>query len=149
MRKLTGAICVLVLAGLIVFAQTGRRQEPVEIENMTYPEIYSAIHDHGKTTVLVYNGGTEQRGPHAVLGGHTLMAQAIAPMIARKLGNALVAPVLAQPKTTGVQIVMFLATQMVAMAWARAARNTGLPAQRLEQEFINLMRAGGGLESRG
>jgi len=95
MRKLTGAICVLVLAGLIVFAQTGRRQEPVEIENMTYPEIYSAIHDHGKTTVLVYNGGTEQRGPHAVLGGHTLMARAIAPMIARKLGNALVAPVLA------------------------------------------------------
>jgi DNA polymerase III subunit delta len=60
----------------------------------------------------------------------------------------LVAPVLAQPKTTGVQIVMFLATQTVAMAWARAARNSGLPAQRLEQEFINLMRAGGGFPGR-
>jgi creatinine amidohydrolase len=67
---------------------------PVEIELMTYAEIYSAIHQQGKTTVLIYNGGTEQRGPHAVLGGHTIMAHATAPAIARKLGNALVAPVL-------------------------------------------------------
>ena len=94
MRKLAGTICILVLVIAIGLAQTGPRQEQVEIELMTYPEIYSAIHDHGKTTVLVYNGGTEQRGPHAVLGGHTFMARAIAPMVARKLGNALVAPVL-------------------------------------------------------
>src|SRR5262245_49065457 len=67
---------------------------PVEIELMTYPEIYSAIHEQGKTTVIIYNGGTEQRGPHAVLGGHTLIARVTAPAIARKLGNALVAPVL-------------------------------------------------------
>jgi len=94
MRKLTGTICVLGLATVIVFAQKVQTQEQVEIEMMTYPEIYSAIHNQGKTTVLIYNGGTEQRGPHAVLGGHTFMARAIAPMIARKLGNALVAPVL-------------------------------------------------------
>src|SRR3989442_10776991 len=68
--------------------------DAVEIELMTYPEIYSAIHEKGKTTVLVYNGGTEQRGPHAVLGGHTFMARRTAEAIARKLGNALVAPVL-------------------------------------------------------
>src|SRR5215472_6487529 len=94
MQKLTWTICLLTLAGLIAFAQTAQRQEQVEIEQMTYPEIYSAIHNRGKTTVLIYNGGTEQRGPHAILGGHTLMARAIAPMIARQLGNALVAPVL-------------------------------------------------------
>src|SRR5437667_2417495 len=94
MRKLAATICILALVIAIGLAQTGPRQEQVEIELMTYPEIYSAIHDHGKTTVLVYNGGTEQRGPHAVLGGHTFMARAIAPMVARKLGNALVAPVL-------------------------------------------------------
>lgn len=68
--------------------------DPVEIELMTYPEIYSAIHEQGKTTVIIFNGGTEQRGPHAVLGGHTFMARATAPAIARRLGNALVAPVL-------------------------------------------------------
>ena len=84
MRKLTSTICVLGLATVIVFAQKAQTQEQVEIEMMTYPEIYSAIHDQGKTTVLIYNGGTEQRGPHAVLGGHTFMARAIAPMIAPK-----------------------------------------------------------------
>ena len=94
MARLTLTIFVLLLASVIALAQRAQKQEIVEIELMTYPEIYSAIHDHGKTTVLVYNGGTEQRGPHAVLGGHTFMARAIAPAIARKLGNALVAPVL-------------------------------------------------------
>lgn len=94
MRKFRFAICIITLASVIAFAQRAQKQEPVEIELMTHTEIYSAIHDHGKTTVLVYNGGTEQRGPHAVLGGHTLMARAIASQIARKLGNALVAPVL-------------------------------------------------------
>ena len=29
----------------------------------------------GKTTVLVAVGGTEIRGPHAVLGGHTILAR--------------------------------------------------------------------------
>src|SRR4029450_5068867 len=94
MPRMTIAICVLLLASVTAFGQSAQKEEVVEIELMTYPEIYSAIHDRGKTPVLVYNGGTEQRGPHAVLGGHTLMARAIAPMIARKLNNALVAPVL-------------------------------------------------------
>ncbi|HUQ93429.1 MAG TPA: creatininase family protein [Bryobacteraceae bacterium] len=67
---------------------------PLEIERLTHAEIHDAIHKQGKTTVLIYNGGTEQRGPHAVLGGHTFMARRTAEAIARKLGNALVAPVL-------------------------------------------------------
>ena len=94
MPRMTITISVLLLASVSAFGQRAQKQEVVEIELMTYPEVYSAIHDHGKTTVLVYNGGTEQRGPHAVLGGHTFMARAIAPAIARKLGDALVAPVL-------------------------------------------------------
>ncbi len=94
MQKLAATICVLSFVTMIIFAQKAQTQERVEIEMMTYPEIYSAIHNQGKTTVLIYSGGTEQRGPHAVLGGHTFMARSIAPMIARKLGNALVAPVL-------------------------------------------------------
>src|ERR1041384_5864421 len=67
---------------------------PVEIEKMTTGEIYDEIHKQVKTTVLIYNGGTEQRGPHAVLGGHTFMARRTAEAIARRLGNALAAPVL-------------------------------------------------------
>ena len=68
-------------------------QEQVDIELMTYPEIAAAM-QNGKTTVLVYNGGTEQRGPHAILGYHTLIARRASVEIARQLGNALVAPVL-------------------------------------------------------
>src|SRR5436190_24301471 len=64
MPRPTLTVCVFFLASVIVLAQRAERQELVDIELMTYPEIYSAIHDHGKTTVLVYNGGTEQRGPH-------------------------------------------------------------------------------------
>ena len=78
----------------ILFSASLSWAQPVDTELMTYPEIYSAIHEQGKTTVIVFNGGTEQRGPHAVLGGHTIMAKATASAIARKLGNALVAPVL-------------------------------------------------------
>ena len=84
-----------ILAALLTaVACSAQDSPPVEIDLMTYPEIYSAIHEQGKTTVIIFNGGTEQRGPHAVLGGHTIMARATAPAIARRLGNALVAPVL-------------------------------------------------------
>jgi creatinine amidohydrolase len=97
---------VLSAGGIAMGQQT---QTPVEIELMTYPEIFAAIHDQGKTTVLVVNGGTEQRGPHAVLGGHSLTAKPQGVDIARKLGNALVAPVMPfsiagghlNPKTPG------------------------------------------------
>src|SRR6516165_9798156 len=93
MHKFACIIAIGVLASVIALAQTAQKQEQVEIEQMTYPEIHSAIHDRGKTTVLIYNGGTEQRGPHAVLGGRSLITHKISTMIAKKLGNALVAPV--------------------------------------------------------
>ncbi len=79
---------------LAVGACFGRPAQPVLMEMMTYPEVFSAIHEHGMTTVLIFNGGTEQRGPQAVLGGHTLIARRAAEAIALRLGNALVAPVL-------------------------------------------------------
>ena len=42
-------------AGGLAMAQENEGQ--VEIELMTYPEIYAAVHEQGKTTVLVVNGG--------------------------------------------------------------------------------------------
>jgi creatinine amidohydrolase len=61
---------------------------------MTWPEVKAAL-AAGKTTALVYTGGTEQRGPQNVNGGHTLMARATVRAIALKLGNAIAMPVLA------------------------------------------------------
>lgn len=65
----------------------------VDFEMMTWQEVKKAI-ESGKTTALVYNGGTEQRGPQNVNGGHTLMGREIVRAIALKLGNAITAPVL-------------------------------------------------------
>src|SRR5947199_9896068 len=65
----------------------------VEFEMMTWPEVKQAI-AAGKTTALVYTGGTEQRGPQNVNGGHTLMGTEIVKTIADRLGNALWLPVL-------------------------------------------------------
>jgi creatinine amidohydrolase len=45
--------------------------------------------------VLVPLGGTEQNGPHMVLGKHNVRVRVLAGRIAEHLGNALVAPVLA------------------------------------------------------
>ncbi len=69
------------------------RTPDVEFDMMTWPEVKAAI-QAGKTTALVYNGGTEQRGPQNVNGGHTLMGRETARAIALQLGNAIAAPVM-------------------------------------------------------
>lgn len=94
--KSLSLILALALSARAVAAQTpvAVPQAPlVEFEMMTWPEVKKAI-ETGKTTALVYNGGTEQRGPQNVNGGHNLMAREIVRAIALKLGNALAAPVL-------------------------------------------------------
>jgi creatinine amidohydrolase len=85
MYRLTIAIGLLALSA---FAQS-----KVDFEMMTWPEVKKAI-ESGKTTALIYNGGTEHRGPQNVNGGHTLMAHATVIAMAEKLGNAIAAPVL-------------------------------------------------------
>lgn len=71
-----------------------RPKELIEFDMMTWPEVYDAIHHQGKTVALYYTGGTEHRGPQNVNGGHTLMARETAKEIARRLGNAIVLPVI-------------------------------------------------------
>jgi creatinine amidohydrolase/Fe(II)-dependent formamide hydrolase-like protein len=65
----------------------------VDLGLMTAYEVRDAL-ANGKTTALIYNGGTETRGPADVNGGHTLIAQLKVVAIARELGNAIAAPVL-------------------------------------------------------
>ena len=92
--KFPSLILALALATSAVAAQKGSAPAPlVEFEMMTWPEVKKAI-EAGKTTALVYNGGTEQRGPQNVNGGHTLMGRDTVRAIALKLGNAIAAPVL-------------------------------------------------------
>ncbi|MCW3097432.1 MAG: creatininase family protein [Chthonomonadaceae bacterium] len=78
-----------------VQAQTSpTKPSGVEFELMTWPELKQAIHEQGKTTVLVFNGGTEQRGPQGITGAHTFVARQLGKEIAAKLGNAIIAPIL-------------------------------------------------------
>ena len=71
-----------------------RPKELIEFAMMTWPEVYDAIHHQGKTVALLYAGGTEHRGMQNVNGGHTLMAHETVLEIARRLGNAIVLPVM-------------------------------------------------------
>jgi creatinine amidohydrolase/Fe(II)-dependent formamide hydrolase-like protein len=68
--------------------------DTVFIEELTWTEVRDKI-AAGTTTVILPTGGTEQNGPHMVLGKHNFIVKVAAGRIARRLGNALVAPVVA------------------------------------------------------
>ncbi|MFN0055573.1 MAG: creatininase family protein [Planctomycetales bacterium] len=66
--------------------------DSVFIEELTWMEVRDAMRD-GKKTVLVPTGGVEQNGPYLATGKHNYILKATSEAIARKLGNALVAPI--------------------------------------------------------
>src|SRR5947208_12746054 len=87
-------IAVFAACWLISVAASAQRIERVAIEDVTWTELATAL-NAGKTTIIVPIGGTEQNGPHMVLGKHNVRVKILAERIARALGNALVAPVIA------------------------------------------------------
>ena len=66
----------------------------VFLEDLTTAEVSAALRD-GHTTIIIPVGGIEQNGPHMALGKHNARARVLAGRIARQLGNAIVAPVVA------------------------------------------------------
>jgi creatinine amidohydrolase len=84
-------LCVLLLGTTGALAE---RPGTVFLEELTWTEIRDRIQG-GATTVLIPIGGTEQNGPHMAVGKHNVRVKALSEKIARALGNALVAPVLA------------------------------------------------------
>ena len=85
------------LVGLLMFAAfsaLAQAPDTVLLEDLTWTELRAAILA-GKTTIIVPIGGTEQSGPYMALGKHNVRARVLADKIARQLGNALVAPVIA------------------------------------------------------
>jgi creatinine amidohydrolase/Fe(II)-dependent formamide hydrolase-like protein len=67
--------------------------DTVFIEEMTWMEVRDALKD-GKTTVIVATGGIEQNGPYVATGKHNYILLATTEVMARELGNALVAPII-------------------------------------------------------
>jgi len=84
----------LVLFFIAASAAAAHAQDSVFIDELTSTEV-AALVRAGKTTALVPIGGTEQSGPHIVLGKHNVRARVLGGKIAVALGNALVAPVIA------------------------------------------------------
>ncbi len=130
MHRIITSFCLLTLSA---FAQS-----KVDFEMMTWVEVKKAM-EQGKTTALIYNGGTEQRGPQNVNGGHTLMGHATVIAIAEKLGNAIAAPVMpfsvnnanpAQPGTIGLTGPLF------------AALNEQVAEQMIKNGFKNVVLMG-------
>lgn len=109
----------------------------VHLEALTWTELRDRV-AAGATTVLIPIGGTEQNGPHMSLGKHNLRVAALATRIAERLGNAIVAPVIAYvpegaiepptqhmryPGTISIPVPVFEATLEAA---ARSLRRHGL-----------------------
>ncbi len=67
--------------------------DTVFIDELTWEETRDAL-KAGKTTVIIPTGGTEKNGYHMVLGKHNYVVTHAANVMARRLGNALVAPVI-------------------------------------------------------
>jgi creatinine amidohydrolase/Fe(II)-dependent formamide hydrolase-like protein len=95
------AVNVLLLVALAYLLPMSAAQAPsvpqsdsVFLEDLTWIEVRDAI-AAGKTTVIIPTGGTEQNGPHMVLGKHNYLVKYKAGEVAKRLGNALVAPVIA------------------------------------------------------
>ncbi len=122
MRKIAlTALSIVVLAGGFVAAQQGQRRAPdprsmgggdcrdntyncadtpnpltppdtVWLEEMTWMDVRDAM-KAGKTSVIISTGGIEPNGPWLALGKHNYVLTANCDAIARKLGNALCAPI--------------------------------------------------------
>ena len=82
------------LALLLFYTVGARAEASLHLEDHTSPEVKAAI-AAGKSTILIPIGGTEQNGEHIVLGKHNVRARGLAADIAARLGDALVAPVVA------------------------------------------------------
>lgn len=90
-HKISAVITAIMLISLPGLAHA---QDSVYLEELTSPEVRSRINS-GTVIAIIPTGGSEQNGPHMVIGKHNTIVHYTAAEIAKKLGNALVAPVIA------------------------------------------------------
>jgi creatinine amidohydrolase len=85
------ALCIfLVLSATAASAASSS----LHLEELTWPELRDRV-AAGTTIALVPIGGTEQNGVHMALGKHNVRVRLLAERVAKQLGNAIVAPVMA------------------------------------------------------
>ena len=87
------ALSALVSVALAGVAPAQRPPDTVFLEELTWDEVRDLL-AAGKTSIIVATAGTEQKGPHMVMGEHRFVLEHTTNAIARALGNALVAPII-------------------------------------------------------
>ena len=92
MRNLTLALALSFCAPF-AHAEAQKPPDTVLLEELTWEEVRDLI-KAGKTSIIIATAGTEQKGPHMVIGEHKFILQYTTDKIARALGNALVAPII-------------------------------------------------------
>lgn len=93
---MTPKIAVLSLTALLfpAFASAQQTTEgSLHWDELSWTEIGAAI-GAGKTTVIVPTGAIEDKGPHMAVSQHSVTVRYAAGEIAKRLGNALVAPLI-------------------------------------------------------
>jgi creatinine amidohydrolase len=90
----TFAAFICLLSETLTQSPSIPQPDSVFLEELTWMEVRDGIAG-GRTTVIIPTGGTEQNGPHIALGKHNYLVKYKAGQIATRLGNALVAPVVA------------------------------------------------------
>ncbi|WP_421915762.1 creatininase family protein [Mesorhizobium sp.] len=86
---------------LIFLSAANPASASVFLEDLTWTELRDLIAG-GTTTIIIPIGGTEQSGPAMALGKHNVRVKFLAEKIAEKLGNAVVAPVIAYVPEGGI-----------------------------------------------
>lgn len=111
-------------------------------------DLSALIAELDKLASYASGGLIDERAVTAVVGarqGETMsgLLDAILDRDARR-ALGILGPVLSQPKTSAVTIVMALATQTMAVAWARALRDRGTPMSQMYNELFGLLKESGG-----
>jgi sterol desaturase/sphingolipid hydroxylase (fatty acid hydroxylase superfamily)/creatinine amidohydrolase/Fe(II)-dependent formamide hydrolase-like protein len=90
------AAWAVAMLGLSTASMAAGRFAPptLHLEDLTWTEVDQAL-EEGYRAIIIPTGGTEQNGPHAILGKHNKIIRHTAEEVAKRHGKTLVAPVMA------------------------------------------------------
>jgi DNA polymerase-3 subunit delta len=110
-------------------------------------DLQQLVSELDKLASFTHGRDVEESDVTAVVGvrrGET-MADFLDQVAMRNVSRALelVPQILSQPKTSGVQMIMALTVQTLALAWGRAKVDEGLSQSRLQSEYFNFLKQAG------